>query len=189
MGRQESFCSITHSCYRGAAGALLVCDITRREIFNHLTSWLEDTQQHSSSNMVIVLIGKKSDLESCRDVKREEAAFAREHGLIFMETSTQTACNVEEAFINTAKDIYRKISRVYLMSTVRQMTSRLAPSSVFQPQWDPVPPSGALMTWGLTLAAAEQLAWTLFFFPSWNSFRSVGLKKEVFGWEKPLFKV
>ena len=29
----------------------------------------------------------------------------------------------------------------------------------------------------------------LFFFPSWNSFRSVGLKKEVFGWEKPLFKV
>lgn len=69
-------------------------------------------------------------------------------------------------------------SRVYLMSTMRQMASRLDPSSVFQPQWDPVPPSGALMTWGLTLAAAEQLAWTLFF-PSWNSFRSIGLKKEV----------
>ena len=51
------------------------------------------------------------------------------------------------------------------MSTVRQMASRLAPSSVFQPQWDPVPPSGALMTWGLTLAAAEQLAWALFFLP------------------------
>ena len=89
MGRQESFCSITHSCYRGAAGALLVCDITRCEIFNHLTSWLEDTQQHSSSNKVIMLIGKKSDLESCRDVKREEEAFDWEHGLIFMETSTK----------------------------------------------------------------------------------------------------
>nr|BAB55326.1 unnamed protein product [Homo sapiens] len=97
---------------RGAAGALLVYDITRRETFNHLTSWLEDARQHSSSNMVIMLIGNKSDLESRRDVKREEGeAFAREHGLIFMETSAKTACNVEEAFINTAKEIYRKIQQ------------------------------------------------------------------------------
>ena len=36
-------------------------------------------------------------------------AFAREHGLIFMETSAKTAANVEEAFINTAKEIYQKI--------------------------------------------------------------------------------
>ncbi|XP_048654804.1 ras-related protein Rab-2B isoform X3 [Marmota monax] len=84
----------------------------RRETFNHLTSWLEDARQHSSSNMVIMLIGNKSDLESRRDVKREEGeAFAREHGLIFMETSAKTACNVEEAFINTAKEIYRKIQQ------------------------------------------------------------------------------
>ncbi|CAO2590400.1 Ras-related protein Rab-2B [Lemmus lemmus] len=94
---QESFRSITRSYYRGAAGALLVYDITRRETFNHLTSWLEDARQHSSSSMVIMLIGNKSDLESRRDVKREEGeAFAREHGLIFMETSAKTACNVEE---------------------------------------------------------------------------------------------
>ncbi|KAM9069987.1 ras-related protein Rab-2B isoform X3 [Sminthopsis crassicaudata] len=78
---QESFRSITRSYYRGAAGALLVYDIT-------------------------------SDLESRRDVKREEGeAFAREHGLIFMETSAKTASNVEEAFINTAKEIYRKIQQ------------------------------------------------------------------------------
>lgn len=45
-------------------------------------------------------------------MKREEGeAFAREHGLIFMETSAKTACNVEEAFINTAKEIYRKIQQ------------------------------------------------------------------------------
>ncbi len=45
-----------------------------------------------------------SDLEARRDVKREEGeAFAREHGLIFMETSAKTAANVEEAFINTAR--------------------------------------------------------------------------------------
>uniref|UniRef100_A0A8B9VFN9 Uncharacterized protein n=1 Tax=Anas zonorhyncha TaxID=75864 RepID=A0A8B9VFN9_9AVES len=41
--------------------------------------------------------------------KEEGEAFAREHGLIFMETSAKTASNVEEAFINTAKEIYEKI--------------------------------------------------------------------------------
>jgi Ras family len=51
-----------------------------------------------------------SDLEGRREVKREEGeAFAREHGLIFMETSAKTAANVEEAFINTAKEVYEKI--------------------------------------------------------------------------------
>lgn len=60
--------------------------------------------------MVIMLIGNKSDLDSRREVKREEGeAFAREHGLVFMETSAKTAANVEEAFINTAKEIYEKI--------------------------------------------------------------------------------
>uniref|UniRef100_A0A8D2AZD8 Ras-related protein Rab-2B n=1 Tax=Sciurus vulgaris TaxID=55149 RepID=A0A8D2AZD8_SCIVU len=55
--------------------------------------------------MVIILIGNKSDLEEEGEVS------AREHGLIFMETSAKTACNVEEAFINTAKEIYRKIQQ------------------------------------------------------------------------------
>lgn len=41
--------------------------------------------------------------------KEEGEAFARENGLVFMETSAKTAANVEEAFIDTAKEIYRKI--------------------------------------------------------------------------------
>ena len=46
-------------------------------------------------------------LFSRREVKREEGeAFAREHGLVFMETSAKTAAGVEEAFINTAREIY-----------------------------------------------------------------------------------
>ncbi len=89
----------------------------RRHTFNHLTSWLEDARQHATSNMVIMLIGNKwwnstwilfffwewkicfSDLAARREVQKEEGeAFAREHGLVFMETSAKTSANVEEVW-------------------------------------------------------------------------------------------
>lgn len=108
---QESFRSITRSYYRGAAGALLVYDITRRDTFKHLSVWLEEARQHSQSNMVIMLIGNKNDLEHRRAVSFEEGkAFADANGLIFMETSAKTAFNVETAFINTAEKIHENIA-------------------------------------------------------------------------------
>ncbi|KAG2572755.1 hypothetical protein PVAP13_7KG201000 [Panicum virgatum] len=107
---QESFRSITRSYYRGAAGALLVYDITRRETFNHLASWLEDARQHANANMTIMLVGNKCDLSHRRAVSYEEGEqFAKEHGLIFMEASAKTAQNVEEVFVKTAGAIYKKI--------------------------------------------------------------------------------
>jgi Ras-related protein Rab-2A len=104
---QESFRSITRSYYRGAAGALLVYDITRRETFNHLTRWLEEARQNANGSMVIMLVGNKGDLDHRRQVSKEEGEkFAQENGLIFVETSAKTAANVEEAFIQTATKIY-----------------------------------------------------------------------------------
>jgi Ras-related protein Rab-2A len=107
---QESFRSITRSYYRGAAGALLVYDITRRDTFQHLGRWLEEAQQHAQPNMVILLIGNKNDLEHRRAVSTEEGrAFADANGLLFMETSAKTAYNVEQAFLSTAEHIHGKI--------------------------------------------------------------------------------
>lgn len=106
---QESFRSITRSYYRGASGALLVYDISRRDTFNHLLRWLEEARANANPNLVLMLIGNKSDLER-REVSYEEGAkFAREHGLIFCETSAKTAQNVEDAFMNTSRQIYQNI--------------------------------------------------------------------------------
>ncbi|XP_063901231.1 ras-related protein Rab-2-like isoform X2 [Zophobas morio] len=97
---QESFRSITRSYYRGAACALLVYDISRRETFNHLNTWLSDVKQYASNNMVIMLVGNKCDMHPQRKVSKEEAeTFAKEHGLYFMETSAKTTENVEEVHI------------------------------------------------------------------------------------------
>jgi len=108
---QEKFRSITRSYYRGAAGALLVYDITRRETFDHLASWLEDCKKYSNQNITVMLIGNKADLADKRQVSYEEGeAFAKANGLTFLETSAKTAQNVEEAFLNTAKEISEKVA-------------------------------------------------------------------------------
>eukprot|EP00474_Spongospora_subterranea_P008538 CRZ08996.1 hypothetical protein [Spongospora subterranea] len=129
---QESFRSITRSYYRGAAGALLVYDITRRETFAHLTRWLEEARQNGNRNMTIMLIGNKSDLEHRRQIPKEEGeAFAKDNGLIFFETSAKTATNVEEAFIKTAEQIYSKIqSGIYdVNNEAHGIKIGMAPSS------------------------------------------------------------
>ncbi len=60
---QERFRAVTRSYYRGAAGALLVYDITRRVTYNHVTSWLTDARNLTNPNTVIMLIGNKKDCE------------------------------------------------------------------------------------------------------------------------------
>ena len=91
LAGQERFRAVTRSYYRGAAGAIMVYDITRRSTYNHLSSWLTDTKNLTNPSTVIFLIGNKTDLESSREVTFEEAQrFADEHGLMFLEASAMT---------------------------------------------------------------------------------------------------
>jgi Ras-related protein Rab-4B len=107
---QERFRSVTRSYYRGAAGALLVYDITSRETYNTLTTWLTDARTLASPNICIILLGNKKDLDADREVTFLEASrFAQENELMFLETSAASGENVEEAFLKCSRSILTKI--------------------------------------------------------------------------------
>lgn len=97
-------------------------DITRRETFEQVLSWLEDARAHSSSSeMSVVLCGNKSDLEHRRQVPREDGEnFAKQHGLMFIETSAKDGVNVDEAFALASGAIYEKVKAGKLDLTTEQ---------------------------------------------------------------------
>jgi small GTP-binding protein len=61
------------SYYRGAVGALLVYDIAKHATYVNVTRWLKELRDHADSNIVIMLVGNKSDLKHLRAVPTEEA--------------------------------------------------------------------------------------------------------------------
>jgi len=108
---QERFRAITSAYYKGAMGALLVYDISKRTSFQMLDRWLNEIKAHTEPDLNIILVGNKSDLENLREVTKEEAInYAKEHRMPFFETSALTSNNVEEVF----KDLL-----VSIVATVR----------------------------------------------------------------------
>ena len=59
--------------YRNTRGALLVFDITNRDSFKDITYWINDLKENGDDNIVKLLVGNKSDIESKRTVSKEEA--------------------------------------------------------------------------------------------------------------------
>ncbi|TPX43900.1 hypothetical protein SeLEV6574_g04815 [Synchytrium endobioticum] len=107
---QERFRAVTRSYWRGAAGCLLVYDITNRESFDALAIWLDDATSLASPNVAIILVGAKADMEEYRVISAMEAnTFAQEHGLAFIETSALSGDNVEEVFMKGARSILHRI--------------------------------------------------------------------------------
>ncbi|KAL5101958.1 hypothetical protein RYX36_006285, partial [Vicia faba] len=109
---QERYRAITSAYYRGAVGALLVFDITKRQTFENVLRWLRELRDHADSNIVIMLAGNKSDLNHLRSVSTEDAeSLAEKERLSFLETSALEALNVEKAFQTILFDIYHIISK------------------------------------------------------------------------------
>lgn len=129
---QETYRSITRSYFRGASGALLVYDITRRSTFEHATEWLNDLRQIAEEGIVVVLVGNKADLASAttvtastndetkglekenkRAVTKAEAEewCQRNRVLKYVETSAKSGEGVEVAFLEVAERIYDNVEK------------------------------------------------------------------------------
>ena len=115
---QETYKSVTRSYFRGASGALLVFDLSRKQTFQHVTDWLADLRQIAEPDIVVVLVGNKADLTqdtedgvNKREVTRQEAEeWARRNGVLeYVETSAKSGENVEKAFMRVAERIYQNI--------------------------------------------------------------------------------
>jgi len=103
---QERYRSLAPMYYRGAAAAIVVFDITKRDSFNGARSWVKELQKRGDMNVVIALAGNKCDQESKRRVEQEEAsAYAKENEIIFMETSAKENINVRNLFLEISKKL------------------------------------------------------------------------------------
>lgn len=141
---QERYRAITSAYYRGAVGALLVYDITKKQTFDNTERWLGELREHADDDIVILLVGNKSDLRHIRAVSTEEgASFAEKNGLFFIETSALDATNVDKAFETILSERYKIISQRQLEGAAEPSAGPSAGTKIsIAPPTDDKPKSG-----------------------------------------------
>ena len=101
---QERFKTVVSTYFRGAHGILLLYDVTNRDSFKNLESWLIEIEKNAKEKVLKILIGNKCDLTDDREIQSDEGkAFALRNGMEFMETSAKMNTNVTEAFETLGK--------------------------------------------------------------------------------------
>ena len=126
---QEVYRSLISSFYRSASLAIIVYSIDSEDSFNNLEKWLNDIKTQSNPDIKIFLIGNKADLEDKRKISKEIGEkFCNDHKLsFFIETSAKTGFNVQNVFIQVAKELYlqheeikNRVSRPGSMMTMQE---------------------------------------------------------------------
>ena len=107
---QENFRSIARAYYKNSVCACIVYDITNRNSFNSIQSWIDDCAKQTPKSILYILIGNKNDLKDSREVQYEEGAeFAKKRNMIFLETSAKTGDNISNIFDRSVKQIDKNI--------------------------------------------------------------------------------
>lgn len=104
---QKSQESLHAAYYRGAAGALAVCDYTRPETMKNLRQWLGSFRS-VVGEMPVLILANKADLEKRFELAEVEA-FGKEVRCKVMETSAKTGLNVEKAFEEIGKAVMEAV--------------------------------------------------------------------------------
>ena len=106
---QERYKAITSAYYKGAKGAFIVYDITRKESFDNVTKWAEQLKSTADKNLTIIIVGNKTDLEDQRQVTSEEGQNkANELESAFIETSALSGSNLDKGFEMMINEVYKK---------------------------------------------------------------------------------
>ncbi|KFO30124.1 ras-related protein Rab-19 isoform X2 [Fukomys damarensis] len=127
---QERFRTITQSYYRSAHAAIIAYDLTRRSTFESVPHWIHEVEKYGAANLVIMLIGNKSDLWQKRHVLFEDACtLAEKYGLLaVLETSAKESRNIEEVFVLMAKELMaRNRLQLYGEGTMHSLTPESSP--------------------------------------------------------------
>ena len=106
---QERYKAITSAYYKGAKGAFVVYDITRKQSFDSVDRWINDLRAAADKNLSIIIIGNKCDLEDQRQVNKEQGEDkAKNYEVAFMETSALSGENLDKAFDKMINEVYKK---------------------------------------------------------------------------------
>jgi len=107
---QGSFRKVLHPTYlTGAKGAVLVCDLTRRETFEDLDYWIY-TLLDEWQLVPMVFIANKNDLKESSEFKvREMESLAATYDSSFYTTSAKSGENIEELFKSLGQEIMKDI--------------------------------------------------------------------------------
>ncbi|MFW9947037.1 MAG: Rab family GTPase [Candidatus Odinarchaeota archaeon] len=108
IGGQQRFEFIRSTFYKGAAGALLVFDLTREQTYTETRKWLTEIRQFAGENIPFVLIGNKADLLADVGIvidRNEASSYAEKEKSIYIETSAKTGVNVDSAFTELTRRI------------------------------------------------------------------------------------
>jgi len=96
---QERFRSLIPSYIRDSSVAVVVYDITNSNSFHQTSKWIDDVRTERGSDVIIMLVGNKTDLGDKRQVSTEEGELkAKELNVMFAETSAKAGYNVKQLF-------------------------------------------------------------------------------------------
>lgn len=100
---QERFRSLIPSYIRDSTVAVVVYDITNANSFHQTSKWIDDVRTERGSDVIIMLVGNKTDLSDKRQVSTEDGdRKAKELNVMFIETSAKAGYNVKQLFRRVA---------------------------------------------------------------------------------------